>query len=128
TNSRIAPTSNRTSTVFAALAVAAISAAAVAWVDARGFTLYWGDAEAHLNSARRIVEARHTGYDQLGSPWLPLPHLLMLPFIGRDSLWQSGLAGAIPNAVCFTAAALLFFLTMRRLYGTASAWCAMALL
>ncbi len=97
------------------------------WVSWRGFTLYWGDAEAHLNNARRIVEARNTGYEQLGSPWLPLPHVLMLPFVIHDSLWRTGLAGAIPGALCFTAAAVLLFAAMRRVLGTTAAWCAMAL-
>ena len=79
------------------------------WVHAKGFTLYWGDAEAHLNIARRIVEARNPGYEQLGSPWLPLPHLLMLPLVIHDPLWRNGLAGAIPSAICFTIAAGLLF-------------------
>ena len=97
------------------------------WVFRHGFTLYWGDAEAHLNIARRVLEARNTGYFQLGSPWLPLPHVLMLPFVDNDSLWHSGLAGAIPNALCFTAAASFFFAAVRCVLGTPSAWCAMAL-
>jgi hypothetical protein len=104
-----------------------ISALAVWWVAAHGFTLYWGDAEAHLNIARRVVEARTTGYEELGTPWLPLPHVLMLPFVLRDSLWHSGLAGAIPNAACFTLAAVLLFASMRRIFDTAAAWCATAL-
>jgi hypothetical protein len=73
------------------------------------------------------VDARTTGYDELGSPWLPLPHLLMLPFVINDSLWHSGLAGAIPNAICFTAAAVLLFASMRRVLDTGAAWCAMVL-
>jgi hypothetical protein len=99
-----------------------------AWVNWHGFTLYWGDAEAHLNIARRIVESRNPGYSQMGSPWLPLPHLLMLPFVLRDSLWQTGLAGAIPNVLCFTAAAVFLFASMRRVLSQAAAWCAMSLL
>jgi hypothetical protein len=97
------------------------------WVSSRGFTLYWGDAEAHLDIARRIVEARTTGYDEFGSPWLPLPHWLMLPFVISDSLWHSGLAGAIPNAVCFTLAAVMLFAAMRRVFDEPAAWCATAL-
>ena len=104
-----------------------VSACAVAWVSGHGFTLYWGDAESHLNHARRIVEARCTGYDQLGSPWLPLPHLLMVPLVVKDSLWQSGLAGAIPCAACFVAAATMLFAAVRRVLGIAGAWCATAL-
>jgi hypothetical protein len=111
----------------AAGAAALISLISLLWVHAHGFTLYWGDAEAHLNIARRIVEARSTGYDQLGEPWLPLTHLLMLPLVTFDSLWQSGLAGAIPSALCFIAATVLFFAATRRVLGSTAAWCAMAL-
>ncbi len=104
-----------------------ISGLSLLWTYLHGFTLYWGDAEAHLNIARRIAEARHTGYEELGIPWLPLTHVLMLPLVIYDRLWRSGLAGAIPSAVCFTAAAIFLFAATRRVLGPASAWCAMAL-
>ncbi|HEY3838074.1 MAG TPA: hypothetical protein VGL72_15945 [Bryobacteraceae bacterium] len=109
------------------LAAGLVSLIAVVWFYHYGFTLYWGDAEAHLNIARRVVEARTTGYDELGSPWLPLPHVLMLPFVIHDSLWRTGLAGAIPSALCFTAAAAMLFASVRRVLGSSAAWCAMAL-
>ncbi len=93
---------------LAALAVRwcsqSLSAAAVALCSsARATLLYYGDAEAHLNIARRIVDSRTPGCDQIGTVWLPLPHLLMLPFVRNDWLWRSGLAGAIPSAICFVA-------------------------
>lgn len=103
------------------------SAIAVWWVYSHRWVLYWGDAEAHLNIARRIIESRTPGYEQLGSPWLPLPHLLMLPFVWNDWLWRTGLAGSVPNAACFAIAAILFFASVRRIFSTAAAWCAMAL-
>ena len=71
--------------------MAALGSAAAAWFYFHGYTLYYGDAEAHLNTARRIVDSRTPGYDQLGTPWLPLPHLLMIPFVMNDALWRSGL-------------------------------------
>ena len=51
-----------------------------------GHTLYYGDAVAHLNIARRIVDSRTPGLDQIGTVWLPLPHMLTLPFAGNDFL------------------------------------------
>ena len=75
--------------------LAAIGALATAYVNHSGWTLYYGDAEAHLDIARRMVDSRKPGYDQIGTVWLPLPHLLMLPFVKNNQLWQSGLAGAI---------------------------------
>src|SRR5258708_31322834 len=85
----------------AAAALTAISASAVIFFYAHGWLLYYGDAEAHLNIARRILDSQTPGYDQIGSPWLPLPHLLMLPFARVNPWWRSGIAGSIPSAACF---------------------------
>ena len=63
--------------------------------------LLYGDAVAHLHIARRVVDSRNPGFRQLGSVWLPLPHLLMIPFVLRMAWWQSGLAGAIPSICCY---------------------------
>ena len=56
--------------------------------------LAYGDAEAHLNISKRVVGGLTAGLAQLGSVWLPLPHLLMTPFVVNDDLWRTGLAGA----------------------------------
>jgi hypothetical protein len=92
----------------------ALSASTTLLVNHLGWTLYYGDAEAHLNIARRILDSRTPGYDQIGTSWLPLPHLLALPLIGDDRLWRSGLAGAIPSSVCFVLAGAFLFAAMRR--------------
>src|ERR1700691_5347390 len=76
------------------VALAAIGCLATAYVNHSGWTLYYGDAEAHLNIARRIVDSRRPGYDRIGTVWLPLPHLLMLALVRNDGFWHSGLAGA----------------------------------
>jgi hypothetical protein len=60
----------------------------------RGYLLLYGDAVAHLAIARRIMDSRWPGVAQLGGVWLPLPHLLMLPFISNMRMWQTGLAAA----------------------------------
>ena len=64
-------------------ALALVSAVAVTVCYLNGWLLYYGDAEAHLNIARRMVDSRTPGYDQVGTVWLPLPHLLMLPLRAR---------------------------------------------
>jgi hypothetical protein len=66
-----------------------------------GLLLLYGDAVSHLHIARRIFDSLNPGFRQLGSVWLPLPHLLLLPFVQRMDWWQSGLAGAIPSIVCY---------------------------
>jgi hypothetical protein len=60
----------------------------------KGFLLLYGDAVAHLAIARRVLDARWPGIGNLGGVWLPLPHLLMLPFIMNMRMWQTGLAAA----------------------------------
>ena len=97
----------------------AVMAVAVYYFQATGATLYSGDAEAHLNIARRVVDSRTPGWAQLGTTWLPLPHLLMLPFVRYDSLWMTGLAGAIPSAMLMSLAAAFLFATVRRVLGGA---------
>jgi hypothetical protein len=90
--------------------------AAVWWFYRTGATLYWGDAEAHLDIARRVVDSRTPGWGQIGTTWLPLPHLLMMPLVTNDFLWRTGLAGGIASAVCMTLAATFLFAAMRRLF------------
>lgn len=120
---------SRTFEAAAVLAAAAVlSAAAVYWFYIHGYTLYYGDAEAHLNMARRIVDSRTPGLDGIGTVWLPLPHLLMAAFVWHDGLWRSGLGGAIPVAACFVTAALFLFLAARRIYGDRGAAMAAAAL
>jgi hypothetical protein len=100
---------------------AALSAAATRLVNQSAWTLYYGDAEAHLNIARRIVDSRTPGRDQIGTVWLPLPHLLMLPLVVNDELWRNGLAGAIPSSVCFVVAAAFLFAAARRAFQSSPA-------
>jgi hypothetical protein len=103
------------------IALTALSASATAIVYHNGWTLYYGDAEARLAIARRVVDSRTPGYDQIGTVWLPLPVALMLPLIGNDHLWESGLAGALPSSVGFVLAGLLLFGAARRLFASVPA-------
>ncbi len=112
--------------VAAALALLAAAFLALRVISGHGWTLDIGDAEAHLNIARRIVDSRTPGYDQIGTVWLPLPHLVMLPFVTHDAWWRSGFAGALPSAIAYCAAGLFFFLAFRRLLGDAPSLAALA--
>ncbi|MDQ6698967.1 MAG: glycosyltransferase family 39 protein [Acidobacteriota bacterium] len=116
TNSRPARISDPAGLLFAVLTAAIVSALSIWFFHHTGSTLYFGDAESHLNTARRIVDSRTPGYDQLGSPWLPLPHILMLPFIGNMTLWRTGLAGSIPSGACFIAAAGFLYAATFRIF------------
>jgi Dolichyl-phosphate-mannose-protein mannosyltransferase len=81
----------------------------------RGYLLLYGDAVAHLGNARRIFDSRNPGLSQLGGVWLPLPHLLMLPFVQKMEWWQDGLAGTWPSLLCYVAGVAGFYRLARRL-------------
>ncbi len=78
--------------------------------------LLYGDAVAHLNIARRIFDSRNPGPLQLGTVWLPLPHLLMLPFVVSRWMWHTGVGGAIPSMLAYLAGALGLFRLVRRTF------------
>ena len=97
------------------------------WIGSQGWTLYYGDAEAHLDIARRVVDSRTPGYDQIGTVWLPLPHIAMLPLVGHQDLWRNGQAGTIPSAIGFVFSGLFLFSATRRLLGSVpAAWAVLA--
>ncbi len=81
----------------------------------RGYVLLYGDAVAHLGIARRILDSHNSGLVQLGGVWLPLPHLLMLPFVQQMGWWQNGLAGAWPSLLCYIAGVAGFYRLARHL-------------
>jgi len=75
---------------------AAASIAAIVWSWRNRALLNYGDAVAHLHIARRVFDSRIPRLTELGSVWLPLPHLLLLPFVQNYSWWASGWAGVFP--------------------------------
>jgi hypothetical protein len=91
-----------------------LTAASLAFCARHGYLLLYGDAVAHLHIARRIFDSLNPGFSQLGSVWLPLPHLLLLPFVQRTDWWQSGLAGAIPSMASYVMACAGIYRLARR--------------
>ena len=79
--------------------------------------LLYGDAVAHINIARRVFDSRTPGLLQLGTVWLPLPHLLILPFIVSKQMWQSGSGGSIPSMAAFVFGVLGIFRLVRGALG-----------
>lgn len=74
-----------------------------------GLGLAYNDARSHLDIGRRVVEGLKPGMAQLGSVWLPLPHILMIPTIWNDFMWHSGLAGALPSMISFVATGYVIY-------------------
>jgi hypothetical protein len=88
-------------TALAAQLAACLSFIAFAYYFQHSDLLLYGDAVAHINIARRVFDSRTPGLLQFGTVWLPLPHLLMLPFLISDAAWQSGIGGSIPSMVAY---------------------------
>jgi hypothetical protein len=97
------------------LAAVVFSFVALMVCYSHGYLLLYGDAVAHLGIARRILDSRNPGLPQLGGVWLPLPHLLILPFVQKMEWWQNGLAGAWPSLFCYVVGVAGFYRLCRKL-------------
>jgi hypothetical protein len=113
------------------LAVAAIATAvsvlSFLYFFANGMTNVYGDGVAHVNIARKVVDSPDASlwrrYIQIGSPWLPLQTVLMLPLVANDWLWRTGVAGSIVSMLSFVIAAVSLFLLAREVFsGEAGQW------
>ena len=79
---------------MAAILMGIVSVGILYLIDESSF-LYYGDAVSHLFISRKIIDSNEPGILQIGTVWLPLPQLMMLPFSLIDSLFSSGLAGLV---------------------------------
>ncbi len=86
-----------------------------------GLTTAHYDAKAHLVVARSIVDSVSPGYVQLGSHWLPLTHLLYLPFVLFDSQYRSGLLPSLLSVFCFALSGGLACRIARHVTGSTAA-------
>jgi hypothetical protein len=75
-------------------------AGAIVWSWRHGALLNYGDAVAHLHIARRVFDSHQPRFSQLGSVWLPLPHILMLPFVQVYAGGPTG-CGRVPSALAY---------------------------
>lgn len=96
-------TISRTEWLVVLASSAAVSLLAVLWSWRHGALLNYGDAVAHLHIARRVFDSHRPGLLQLGSVWLPLPHILLIPFVAIYSWWANGIAGIFPSAAAYIA-------------------------
>ncbi|MBI4137622.1 glycosyltransferase family 39 protein [Candidatus Roizmanbacteria bacterium] len=91
------------------LFTAAVSSIAAYISVKTGYILAYNDATAHLNTARRVVDNLTPGIVQLGSVWLPLLHILQMPFVSIDYLWRTGLAGWAVSGISFVVTCLFLY-------------------
>jgi hypothetical protein len=123
---RPAPGVRRTpfSTIRPAVAVAiiatVISISSFLYFFANGMTNVYGDGVAHVNIARKVVDSPDDSlwqrYMQIGSPWLPLQTVAMLPLVANDWMWRTGVAGSVVSMLSFVIAAVSLYLLSRSLY------------
>jgi hypothetical protein len=100
-------------TAWVAAVAALVSIVSFLYYLRHGDVLLYGDAVAHINIARRVFDSQTPGFLQLGTVWLPLPHLLMIPFLVSDWLWQTGVGGSIPSLLSYVAGAVGIFRLVR---------------
>ena len=60
-----------------------------------------------------MFDSQTPGLLQLGTVWLPLPHLLMIPFILSNAMWQSGTGGSIPSMIAYVLGVMGIFRLVR---------------
>ena len=71
----------------------------------QGINLDYSDAQSHLTIARRIFDSKSPGFEQLGTVWLPVPHLLLVPFVLNMWLFSSGWAACLLGTAALSATA-----------------------
>lgn len=107
-----------------AAVAALVSLAAFFWFLFHNEILLYGDAVAHINIARRVFDSRSPGPLQLGTVWLPLPHVLMIPFVIGHHMWTSGWGGSVPSMAAFVLGAVGLFRLVRGRASRVTAWIA----
>lgn len=74
------------------------------------FTRLGGDLIAHLHIPRVVVDnGSHSGLANLGTVWLPVYHILLIPFVSIDVLYSTGLAGTIVNSMMISGTCTLLY-------------------
>lgn len=95
--------------------LAMISIATFLYYLSNGLGVAYNDARSHLDIARRVVENLKPGFAQLGSVWLPLPHLLATLTVWNNFMWHSGLAGAMQSMIAYVATGILIYKILQTL-------------
>ncbi|MFZ3214253.1 MAG: hypothetical protein WA188_22330, partial [Terriglobales bacterium] len=93
----------------------------------QGAILLYGDAVAHIHIARRVFDSITPGPLRLGTVWLPLPHILMMPFLVSDWMWRTGVGGSIVSMIAYVAGTVGVFRLVRARTSSAAGWLAAAI-
>jgi hypothetical protein len=100
--------------VFLVAIATGVFAAFILYSFDRFSLIYYGDSVSHLVRSREFVDAISPGlFEQLGTAWLPLPHLLLLPFTLLEPLFRTGFAGATLNVPCLASTAVFLYMIIK---------------
>jgi hypothetical protein len=110
----------RRAALIVAIIAATLSIASFVYFFSQGMTNHYGDGVAHVNIARKVVDSPDDSlwqrYIQIGTPWLPLQTVLMLPLVANDWMWRTGVAGSIISMFSFVVAAVALYLLAKIFY------------
>ncbi|NRD09167.1 ArnT family glycosyltransferase [Rathayibacter agropyri] len=70
-----------------------------------GINLAYADTQSHLAISRRIIDSKSPGFTQLGTVWLPIPSLVLIPFAQSLWLWHTGWAAGLLGMICLAGTA-----------------------
>ncbi|MHB1986849.1 MAG: hypothetical protein ACYCSF_02505 [Acidimicrobiales bacterium] len=109
----------------AGLVTVVIQGCMVGWAWEHHLIYGFGDSLSHMTIARQLWDAPNPGIAQLGTNWLPLPHLVFsIPSLWTWA-WSNGLAGSICTVTCAVIASVaLFKIAERAGVGRAGGWVA----
>jgi len=93
----------------AAALIVAVALTSLYFFYSRGLSNLYGDGIAHMEGARRLLDSLTPGYEEIGSVWLPLFHLVTAPLALSDFLWRTGLGGSLISTAALAGTAWFLF-------------------
>lgn len=102
-----APVSGRRipGTATVAMIAAVVGYAACLYTTGQGTNLDYPDPQSHLTIARRVFDSKAPGFEQLGTVWLPMPHILLMPFVIDLWMFKTGWGACILGILALSASA-----------------------
>jgi hypothetical protein len=80
------------------------------------FNFAYRDSIFRMEAARRFFDSINPGiFTQIGTVWLPIPNLILMPLAAVDYLYQTGYAASIINFPAFVISSVLIFLVIKEI-------------
>lgn len=74
------------------------------------------DSIFKIEAARRFTDYLNPGFfNQIGTVWLPIPNILLMPFAAIDFLFENGLAASVLYYPFFVISSIFIFLSLKEL-------------